>query len=97
MHPHIPAGGEHGPEVVPPPEPDLGLTRAVHAWARDQRLEQVLSDGDLSAGDFVRWLRQVIDVLDQLADAAGDDGLRATARAAVAAVHRGVVAYSVRG
>ena len=60
-------------------------------------LEQVLSDGDLSAGDFVRWLRQVIDLLDQLADAAGDDTLKTTARAAVAAVNRGVVAYSVRG
>jgi ATP-dependent RNA helicase HelY len=79
------------------PEPDLGLTRAVHAWARGQRLEQVLADGDLQAGDFVRWLRQVIDLLDQLAEAAGDAQLAATARAAVAAVNRGVVAYSVRG
>jgi len=79
------------------PEPDLGLTRAVHAWARGKRLEQVLSDGDLQAGDFVRWLRQVIDLLDQLAEAAGDTELRTTARAAVAAVTRGVVAYSVRG
>jgi ATP-dependent RNA helicase HelY len=79
------------------PEPDLGLTRAVHAWARGQGLEKVLSDGDLQAGDFVRWLRQVIDLLDQLAEAAGDTDLRSTARAAVAAVNRGVVAYSVRG
>jgi len=79
------------------PEPDLGLTRAVHAWARGRGLEQVLSDGDLQAGDFVRWLRQVIDLLDQLAEAAGDSDLRTTAREAVAAVNRGVVAYSVRG
>jgi ATP-dependent RNA helicase HelY len=82
------------------PEPDLGLTRAVHAWARGQRLEQVLADGDLAAGDFVRWIRQVIDLLDQLGDAVGhregDERLSATARAAVAAVNRGVVAYSVR-
>jgi ATP-dependent RNA helicase HelY len=56
----------------------------------------VLADGDLAAGDFVRWLRQVIDLLDQLAEAAGDAELTATARAAVAAVTRGVVAYSVR-
>ena len=79
------------------PEPDLALARAVHAWARGQRLEEVLADGDLAAGDFVRWVRQVIDLLDQLAEAAGDEKLTATARSAVAAVNRGVVAYSVRG
>jgi ATP-dependent RNA helicase HelY len=78
------------------PEPDLGLARAVHGWARGQRLEEVLADGDLAAGDFVRWVRQVIDLLDQIAEAAGDEQLTATARAAVAAVTRGVVAYSVR-
>jgi ATP-dependent RNA helicase HelY len=77
------------------PEPDLGLTRAVHGWARGLRLEQVLADGDLAAGDFVRWLRQVIDLLDQVAEACDDDKLAATARAAVGAINRGVVAYAV--
>jgi ATP-dependent RNA helicase HelY len=52
-------------------------------------------DGELSAGDFVRWSRQVVDLLDQLAGAAGEGSdLRRTARAAVDAVRRGVVAQS---
>ena len=55
-------------------------------------------DADLTAGDFVRWTKQLVDMLDQIADAAGDDeGLRANARAAVDALRRGVVAYSSVG
>ena len=46
-------------------------------------------------GDFVRWTKQLIDLLDQIAAAAHDrDGLAATARAAVDAMRRGVIAYS---
>jgi ATP-dependent RNA helicase HelY len=60
----------------------------------------VLADSDLSPGDFVRWTKQVIDLLDQVADAAAaesDSKVPATARAAVTAVRRGVVAYSSLG
>ena len=81
----------------PTPEPDLGLTSAVHAWARGRSLERVLADGDLAAGDFVRWCRQLIDLLDQVADASDDEQVSATARAAASAVNRGVVAYAVAG
>ena len=54
-------------------------------------------DTELTAGDFVRWCRQVIDLLGQIASAAGDSGderLRATALRAVDGVRRGVVASS---
>ena len=54
----------------------------------------VLRGGELAAGDFVRWCKQVIDVLDQIAQAAPQPALRRTASAAVKAVRRGVVAYS---
>jgi ATP-dependent RNA helicase HelY len=81
-------------------EPDFGFVWPVYRWARGESLERVLRsasglEGELSAGDFVRWSRQVVDLLDQIAGAA-DDGstLRATARAAVDAVRRGVVAQS---
>jgi len=80
------------------PEPDLGLTWAVHRWASGQRLESVLKDGDLAAGDFVRWCKQVVDLLGQVQQAAGDDeagrALRLTADRAIEGVRRGVVAYS---
>lgn len=73
---------------------DLGLVAPVHRWAAGRGLDAVLRDADLAAGDFVRWCKQVVDVLDQVAKAAPDARLRETARKAVTAVRRGVVAYA---
>ena len=49
---------------------------------------------ELTAGDFVRRCKQVIDLLGQLADAADDIETRRTARRAIDAIRRGVVADS---
>lgn len=73
---------------------DLGLVQAVHRWAAGRGLDAVLREADLAAGDFVRWCKQVVDVLDQVSKAAPDPALRDTARRAVSAVRRGVVAYA---
>ena len=75
-------------------EPDLGFARTTQRWAAGHSLAAVLIDADLTAGDFVRAMRQVLDVLDQIA---GSDGspLAGTARSALRAVRRGVVAYDV--
>jgi ATP-dependent RNA helicase HelY len=75
--------------------PDPGFAWAAHAWARGRRLEQVLS-ADLTPGDFVRAVKQLIDLLDQIA-AAGPVPAAATARSAITALRRGVVAYSSVG
>jgi ATP-dependent RNA helicase HelY len=77
-------------------EPDLGFAWAAHAWAQGQRLEKVLSP-DLTPGDFVRAVKQLIDLLDQIAGAAGGAPVARTARAAIDALRRGVVAYSSVG
>jgi ATP-dependent RNA helicase HelY len=74
-------------------EPDLGFVWAAYRWANGKGLESVLRDADLTAGDFVRWMKQLIDLLGQVAKAA-DPELRATADAAINAIKRGVVAYS---
>ena len=75
---------------------DAGFAWAAHRWATGATLASVLAGADLSAGDFVRWSRQVIDVLGQVAMALDDDDpLRDTARAAARAMDRGVVAYAV--
>ena len=79
-------------------EPDLGFAWPVHRWARGESLAAVLTaaeqnGAELSAGDFVRWCRQVVDLLDQVADVAGrDGGVGAAAADAVTAIRRGVVA-----
>ncbi len=75
-------------------EPDLGFAWAAYRWAGGASLEEVLDEVDLAPGDFVRWVKQLLDVSEQIADAAGDSQLRRTAREAVHTMRRGVVAYS---
>ncbi|HXW44235.1 MAG TPA: DEAD/DEAH box helicase [Streptosporangiaceae bacterium] len=77
-------------------EPDLGFAWAVHAWARGTALDKLVGD-ELTAGDFVRAMKQLIDLLGQIAVAASGSELAATARAAMDALRRGVVAYSPVG
>ncbi|MEO8814038.1 MAG: RNA helicase [Mycobacterium sp.] len=80
-------------------EPDDGFAAAVYCWARTGDLAAALAASDvagsgspLSAGDFVRWCRQVLDMLDQVRNAAPNPGLRAVAKQSIAMVLRGVVA-----
>jgi ATP-dependent RNA helicase HelY len=80
-------------------EPDDGFVPAIHRWAATGDLTTALAASDaggtgspLSAGDFVRWCRQVLDLLDQVRNAAPDPALRATAKRAISDVRRGVVA-----
>jgi ATP-dependent RNA helicase HelY len=75
-------------------EPDLGFAWAAYRWAGGAGLDDVLIEADLAAGDFVRWIRQLLDLVDQVAGAAGDVSLHETARRTAAALRRGVVAYS---
>ncbi|WP_432496030.1 DEAD/DEAH box helicase [Kineococcus gypseus] len=75
-------------------EPDAGLAWAVHRWASGHRLDAVLRDADLAAGDFVRRCKQLVDLLDQIASASLDPAVRSAAREAVDAVRRGVVAHT---
>ena len=90
-------------------EPSAGaepaLAGPVEAWARGAGLSRVLEDSDLTAGDFVRWAKQLLDVLAQLASLVPEPQAprelreRVTALSAAAAdasldVSRGVVAWS---
>ncbi|MDL5158180.1 DEAD/DEAH box helicase [Actinomycetospora termitidis] len=79
-------------------EPDLGFAWPVYRWARGDALSSVLSSArshgtELSAGDFVRWCRQVLDLLDQIrAVCGGEDPVGRAAANAGRAIRRGVVA-----
>ena len=72
--------------------PDAGMAWMMHRWASGQRLEVVLRDSEIGAGDFVRRCKQVVDLLGQIGDSAPDRTLAVTARRAIEAVMRGVVA-----
>jgi ATP-dependent RNA helicase HelY len=75
--------------------PDPGLVDALHAWARGDTLSDVLEDDeDLTGGDFVRHVKQVIDLLHQVADVAPGPETAECARRAGDACFRGVVAAS---
>jgi ATP-dependent RNA helicase HelY len=80
-------------------EPEDGFVPAVYRWATTGDLTTALAASDvsgtgtpLSAGDFVRWCRQVLDLLDQVRNAAPAPALRATAKRAINDIRRGVVA-----
>ena len=79
-------------------EPDLGFAAVAYEWAGGARLEDVLADSDLTPGDFVRAVKQLIDLLDQIAAAPrsghASQHVAETARAAIDAIRRGVVAYT---
>ncbi len=75
-------------------EPDLAFSDTAWRWASGHRLDAVLREAELAAGDFVRAIRQLLDLLDQIADAAADTPLRDTARQASGSLRRGVVAYA---
>jgi ATP-dependent RNA helicase HelY len=85
--------------VTPSREPDDGFVAAIYRWATTGDLTTALVASDtagtgspLSAGDFVRWCRQVLDLLDQVRNAAPTPAMRATAKRAINDIRRGVVA-----
>ena len=75
------------------PAPEWGIVGPVHGWAQGKSLDTVLAGTDIAPGDMVRWCKQVIDALDQIADVAPTEQLRTQALTAIAAMRRGVVAY----
>lgn len=83
---------EHRLDFLRPPDP--GFAWLAYRWAEGDDLDDLLGPSDLSAGDFVRWTKQLLDLAGQVADAAGDSPLRRTARQVTSLVKRGVVAYS---
>jgi ATP-dependent RNA helicase HelY len=75
-------------------QPDFGFAHAVWQWSLGASLDDVLGAMDLAAGDFVRAMKQLIDVVAQVADASGPGPLRDTARESLDLLRRGVVAYT---
>ncbi len=90
---------ENRHRIAPTREPDEGFVAAVYRWATTGDLAAALAASDvagggtpLPAGDFVRWCRQVLDLLDQVRNAGPEAGLRSTAKRAIDDIRRGVVA-----
>jgi len=74
--------------------PDPGFILLAHGWAAGADLEGLISEAELSGGDFVRNVKQLIDLLRQLGEMAPDPATAKAARLAVDELFRGVVAAS---
>ena len=88
-----PAPGRPHPRARPRASP--GRCTGGRAASRCPRCSRPREQNgvELSAGDFVRWCRQVLDLLDQIADVAGrDTPVGQAAATAARSVRRGVVA-----
>jgi ATP-dependent RNA helicase HelY len=72
--------------------PDPGLSVAVWHWAGGADLDDVLVDTDITGGDFVRGVKQIADLCQQVAAAYRGTPLGRAARRAADQLIRGVVA-----
>jgi len=72
--------------------PDFGFCWASHKWASGHSLTSILKGSDLTVGDFVRAIKQIIDLLRQLRSAAPD--LQQVIDQSLKQIDRGVIAYA---
>ena len=73
-------------------EPNFDLAWSAYRWASGNSLQSILRETDIVVGDFVRAMRQIIDLLGQLANARPE--LQTTVKEALKRIDRGVIAYS---
>ena len=74
--------------------PDPGFIAVAHGWASGVDLDDILGEDEITAGDFIRTTKQLIDLLRQLGQLAPDPKTAAVARSAGDLVHRDLVAAS---
>ena len=72
--------------------PDFGFCWASHKWASGHSLTSILKGSELTVGDFVRSMKQIIDLLRQLRSAAPE--LQVVIDQALTKIDRGVIAYA---
>jgi ATP-dependent RNA helicase HelY len=72
--------------------PDFGFCWASHKWASGQSLTSILKGSELTVGDFVRAMKQIIDLLRQLRAAAPE--LQPIIDQSLKQIDRGVIAYA---
>ena len=74
---------------------DAGFMRVVHDWACGEDLEYMVSNyPQYSAGDFVRSMKQVLDILRQIKEVTEDPYLSRRISEAMDLIHRSIVAYT---
>ncbi len=75
--------------------PDPGFAEAAWRWCRGEELSDIIADAPVAgAGDFVRNIRQLMDLVRQIADVVDDADAKAALRRGADRLFHGVVAAS---
>jgi ATP-dependent RNA helicase HelY len=74
--------------------PDPGFTPYIYDWADGDPLTEVLESEEIAGGDFVRNVKQCVDLLGQIGEVAPVRATRDAAHAAATACLRGVIRAS---
>ena len=77
--------------LEPSPPLDWGFAKQAYEWASGATLAEIVESTSMSAGDFVRWVRQCVDCAGQIADAASGTPLAAKCRTLVRSMRRGII------
>ena len=78
--------------LEPMREPDLAFCWASYRWANGHSLGAILKGTELTVGDFVRSMKQIIDLLRQIGNASPH--LSQTVESALKGIDRGIVSYA---
>ena len=78
--------------LEPMREPDLAFCWAAFRWASGHSLSSILKGTELTVGDFIRSMKQIIDLLRQIGNASPH--LSQTVDNALKRIDRGIVSYA---
>ena len=78
--------------LEPMREPDLAFCWASYRWASGHSLAAILRGTELTVGDFVRSMKQIIDLLRQIGNASPH--LAQTVENALRRIDRGIISYA---
>ncbi len=77
--------------------PDPTFAAVAHAWVAGEGFAEIVDEEELTGGDFVRTMKQLIDLLRQVATVAPNPTVRRAASEAVDGARRGVVLDGAAG
>ena len=78
--------------LEPMREPDLEFCTPAYRWANGHSLSSILKNSELTVGDFVRSMKQIVDVLRQISMTSS--ALEQNCEDAIRLIDRGIVSYA---
>lgn len=73
---------------------DASFAIAIHDWVCRVNLDTVLEESNLAPGDFVRWVKQILDLSNQLINSEVDESLRRQLREVKNQANYGIIYIS---